>query len=108
MVVVDTSGTNEKNGTVHAMSPQDPSSKNGIVESATYANGFLWETSILFNRNLTNIFRVCMTNLLLKLSFTIDQITCCHAYLPSFHILSHSFPPISHPSYTVPYPYFIR
>lgn len=60
MVVVDTSRFNEKNDTAYAMSAaaEAASSKNGILESATYANGFFWETSILFNRNLTNIFRV--------------------------------------------------
>ena len=57
LVVVDT--CSEKNGTAQGISSNDASNKtDGIVESATYANGFLWETCILFNRNLTNILRV--------------------------------------------------
>ena len=64
LVVIDTCGlkNSEKNGIALALSPNDASNNtDGIVGSATYANSFLWETCILFNRNLTNILRVCTT-----------------------------------------------
>ena len=91
IVVIDTVNSNEKNGAMQTTSLQDESNKNGIVQSA-YANGFLWETAILLNRNLTNILRV---NNISHLYTSFHSIAC--SYFTTLPLLTSLLPFLPNP-----------